>query len=109
MALLHRARRSVEAVRESALAAAAKTWTGEWWKCGGGGSLWDGLSYDPEANLIYVGTGNGAPWPEILRGSEGHDNLYVSSILAVNADTGQLAWHYQAAPGDSGTSTTFNN
>jgi quinohemoprotein ethanol dehydrogenase len=84
-----------------ALAAAAKTWTGEWWKYGGGGSLWDGLSYDPEANLIYVGTGNGAPWPEILRGSEGHDNLYVSSILAVNADTGQLAWHYQAAPGDS--------
>ncbi len=84
-----------------ALAAAAKTWTGEWWKYGGGGSLWDGLSYDPDANLIYVGTGNGAPWPEILRGSEGYDNLYVSSILAVNADTGQLVWHYQAAPGDS--------
>jgi quinohemoprotein ethanol dehydrogenase len=84
-----------------ALEKAAKTWAGEWWKYGGGGSLWDGLSYDPDANLLYIGTGNGAPWPEILRGSEGHDNLYVSSILAVNADTGALAWHYQAVPGDS--------
>jgi quinohemoprotein ethanol dehydrogenase len=84
-----------------ALAAAAKTWKGEWWKYGGGGSLWDGLSYDPEANLIYVGTGNGVPWPEILRGSEGYDNLYVSSILAVNPDNGELKWHYQAVPGDS--------
>ena len=84
-----------------ALAAAARTWKGEWWKYGGGGSLWDGLSYDPEVNLIYVGTGNGVPWPEILRGSEGYDNLYVSSILAVKADSGELAWHYQVAPGDS--------
>ncbi len=84
-----------------ALAAAARTWKGEWWKYGGGGSLWDGISYDPDTNLIYVGTGNGVPWPEILRGSEGYDNLYVSSILAVNADTGQLVWHYQAVPGDS--------
>ncbi len=84
-----------------ALEAAAKTWTGEWWTYGGGGSLWDGLSYDPDANLIYVGTGNGVPWPQILRGSEGYDNLYVSSILAVNPDTGRLVWHYQAVPGDS--------
>jgi PQQ-dependent dehydrogenase (methanol/ethanol family) len=84
-----------------ALEAAARTWRGEWWKYGGGGSLWDGLSYDPDANLIYVGTGNGAPWPGILRGPDGQDNLYVSSILAVNPDNGQLAWHYQAVPGDS--------
>lgn len=84
-----------------ALEAAAKTWAGEWWKLGGGGSLWDGLSYDPDANLIYVGTGNGVPWPGILRGSEGYDNLYVSSILAVNPDDGRLVWHYQAVPGDS--------
>ena len=84
-----------------ALEAAAKTWTGEWWKFGGGGSLWDGLSYDSDANLIYVGTGNGVPWPQILRGQEGNDNLYVSSILAVNPDNGDLKWHYQAVPGDS--------
>ena len=84
-----------------ALERAAKTWTGEWWKYGGGGSVWDGLSYDPEANLIYVGTGNGAPWPADLRGPGHLDNLYVCSILAVNPDNGQLAWHYQVAPGDS--------
>jgi quinohemoprotein ethanol dehydrogenase len=84
-----------------ALEQAAKTWSGEWWKYGGGASVWDALSYDPEANLIYVGTGNGAPWPEFLRGSERLDNLYVCSILAVNPDNGRLAWHYQAVPGDS--------
>jgi quinohemoprotein ethanol dehydrogenase len=90
-----------EPFENPAMAEAAKTWSGEWWTYGGGGSLWDGLSYDPDANLIYVGTGNGAPWPGMLRGPEGLDNLYVSSILAVDADTGQLAWHYQAVPGDS--------
>jgi len=84
-----------------ALEKAAKTWSGEWWKYGGGGSVWDSLSYDPEANLIYVGTGNGAPWPASLRESPAMDNLYVCSILAVNPDNGQLAWHYQAVPGDS--------
>jgi quinohemoprotein ethanol dehydrogenase len=84
-----------------ALEKAAKTWSGEWWKYGGGGSVWDSLSYDPEANLIYVGTGNGAPWPEALRKSRGMDNLYICSILAVNPDNGNLAWHYQAVPGDS--------
>ena len=45
---------------------AAATWTGEWWKLGGGGAVWDGIAYDPEADLIYVGTGNAGPWPEEL-------------------------------------------
>jgi quinohemoprotein ethanol dehydrogenase len=84
-----------------ALERAAKTWAGEWWKYGGGGSVWDSLSFDPEANLIYLGTGNGAPWPSVLRQSQGMDNLYVCSILAVNPDNGALVWHYQAVPGDS--------
>ena len=84
-----------------ALEKAAKTWSGDWWKYGGGGSVWDSLSYDPEANLIYVGTGNGAPWPESLRKSSNMDNLYICSILAVNPDNGNLVWHYQAVPGDS--------
>ena len=84
-----------------ALEEAAKTWAGEWWKYGGGGSVWDSLSFDPEANLIYVGTGNGAPWPDALRQSPGLDNLYICSILAVNPDDGKLVWHYQAVPGDS--------
>jgi quinohemoprotein ethanol dehydrogenase len=83
--------------------AAAKTWTGEWWKFGGGGSIWDGMAYDPDENLLYVGTGNGLPWPQDLRQGKGTphlDNLYIASILAINADTGRLKWHYQTTPGD---------
>jgi quinohemoprotein ethanol dehydrogenase len=84
-----------------ALEAAAKTWSGEWWKYGGGGSVWDGLAYDPEANLLYVGTGNGTPWPlELRESTKNDDNLYICSILAINPDTGELKWHYQTTPGD---------
>ena len=84
-----------------ALKKAAETWSGDWWKLGGGGSLWDAISYDPEADLVYVGTGNGGPWPEELRKSKGKDNLYVCSILAIKPDTGELKWYYQPVPGDS--------
>jgi len=86
-----------------AMEAAAKTWTGEWWKQGGGGSYWDGMAYDPDANLVYVGTGNGAVWSQEVRQGKGKphlDNLYVASIIALNASTGELKWHYQATPGD---------
>ncbi|HET9217368.1 MAG TPA: PQQ-dependent dehydrogenase, methanol/ethanol family [Terriglobia bacterium] len=86
-----------------AMEAAAKTWTGEWWKMGGGGSIWDGMAYDPDENLLYVGTGNGLPWPQDLRqgkNTERLDNLYVASIIAIDADSGQLKWHYQCTPGD---------
>ena len=85
----------------AAMKKAADTWSGDWWKLGGGGTVWDGVAYDPEANLVYVGTGNGGPWPEDLRKSKGKDNLYVCSILAVNPDTGDLKWYYQNTPGDS--------
>ena len=74
---------------------------GEWWKAGGGGTPWDGIAYDPELNLVYVGTGNGSPWNANHRSPGGGDNLYLSSIVALNADTGAYVWHYQTTPGDN--------
>ena len=82
-----------------ALEAAAKTWHGEWWKTGGGGTTWDPIVYDPDLDLVYFGTGNGTAWYRDLRG--GGDNLYVASILAVKASTGEQVWHYQVTPGDN--------
>ena len=84
-----------------ALEAAAKTWTGEWWKSGGGGTAWDAFAYDAEAKLLYVGTGNGAPWDRNIRSPGGGDNLYLASILALRVETGELVWHYQTTPGDT--------
>lgn len=80
---------------------AAKTWTGEWWINGGGGTVWDSMAYDSELDLLYVGVGNGSPWIQSVRSPAGGDNLYLSSILAMRPDTGRLVWHYQTTPGDS--------
>ncbi|MGA7323228.1 MAG: PQQ-dependent dehydrogenase, methanol/ethanol family [Rhodomicrobium sp.] len=82
------------------LAEAAKTWHGEWWKPGGGGAVWESISYDPELNLIYFGVGNGSEWNQGYRSGGKGDNWFLSSIVAVNADTGEYAWHYQATPGE---------
>ncbi len=82
-----------------AMKQAAATWSGEWWKAGGGGTVWDSIVYDPELDQVYFGTGNGSPWYERIR-SKG-DNLYIASIIAVRADNGQQVWHYQTTPGDS--------
>ena len=85
-----------------ALAKAVPTWKGnDWWKYGGGGTVWDSIVYDPELNLLYVGTGNGATWNRNLRSPGGGDNLYLASILAINPDNGELVWHYQTVPGDT--------
>jgi len=85
-----------------ALEAAAETWKGgEWWKVGGGGTVWDSLAFDPELDLLYVGTGNGSPWNRQIRSPGGGDNLYVSSILALRPDDGTLVWHYQSTPGET--------
>jgi quinohemoprotein ethanol dehydrogenase len=85
----------------AAMRKAAETWSPEAWKMGGGATVWDGMAYDPEADLIYVGTGNAGPWPEQLRKSKGKDNLYACSVLAVRPDTGELKWYFQMVPGDS--------
>ena len=80
---------------------AAKTWNGEWWKTGGGGTPWDGIVYDAQTNLVIFGTGNGAPWPSEVRSPGGGDNLFTSSIVALDAKTGKYRWHYQAVPADN--------
>ena len=84
-----------------AMAMAAETWTGPWWEHGGGGTAWHGLTYDPEFNAVYIGTGNGAPWNRRIRSPEGGDNLFLCSIVALDADTGEYLWHYQTNPGET--------
>ena len=84
------------------LVMASKTWDPKsLWQVGGGGTVWDSMVYDPKLNLLYVGTGNAAVYPESLRSPKGGDNLFLASILAINPDTGRLAWHYQTTPGES--------
>lgn len=80
---------------------AAKTWKGEWWKIGGGGTAWDGFAYDPALGLVYIGTGNGSPWNREIRSPGGGDNLFLSSIVAVDVKTGAYKWHYQTTPGET--------
>ncbi len=89
-----------EPFENKAMEMAAKTWAGEWWKEGGGGTVWDAISYDPELNLVYFGVGNGLEWPRARRSADKGDNLFLSSIVALNADTGAYVWHYQATPGE---------
>ena len=84
-----------------ALEMAAKTWDAKRDPhYGGGGNAWDGIAYDPKTNLVYFGTANGAPWNRKYRSPSGGDNLFLASIVAVNADTGEYAWHYQQTPGE---------
>jgi quinohemoprotein ethanol dehydrogenase len=80
---------------------AAKTWDPDSrWEFGLGGTAWDSLAYDPELNLLYVGTGNAALWSRSKRSPRGGDNLFLASILAINPDDGKLAWYYQQVPGE---------
>ncbi|MEO8058834.1 MAG: PQQ-dependent dehydrogenase, methanol/ethanol family [Burkholderiales bacterium] len=86
-----------------AMKMAAKTWdpSNKYWEAGGGGTPWDTMAFDPKLNLLYIGTGNGSPWSRNLRSPKGGDNLFLASIVAVNADTGKYVWHYQETPGDN--------
>ncbi|MGH8219341.1 MAG: PQQ-dependent dehydrogenase, methanol/ethanol family [Steroidobacteraceae bacterium] len=83
------------------LAWAAKTWHGQWWKMGGGGAPWDGITYDPKTGYVYIGTGNGATWPAEVRSPGGGDNLFTASIVALDAKTGKFEWYYQETPSES--------
>ncbi len=86
-----------------AMKMAAKTWdpSAKYWEAGGGGTPWDTMAFDPDLNLLYIGTGNGSPWARSKRSPAGGDNLFLASIVALNPDTGKYVWHYQETPGDS--------
>ena len=84
-----------------AMKKAAATWSGDWYKVGGGGTVWDAAVYDPTTDLLYFGTGNGTPWNQTARDPKGGDNLYLASIIAVKPDTGEYVWHYQTTPADT--------
>ena len=85
-----------------AMEAAAKTWSGDipWWKLGGGGNPWNSISYDPQLDLLYFGTGQAGPWVQKYRSAMGQDNLYICSIIAVKPETGKFVWYFQTTPGD---------
>ncbi|HRJ23925.1 MAG TPA: methanol/ethanol family PQQ-dependent dehydrogenase [Thauera sp.] len=72
------------------------TWPGDLWKTGGA-ATWQAAYYDPDVNLIFMGTGNPAPWNSWLRPG---DNLYSAATVAINPDTGKIVWHYQSTPHD---------
>jgi len=84
-----------------AMKMAAATWRGDWWIHGGGGTVWNSMTYDPTYNRVYLGTGNGAPWNQEVRSPGGGDNLFLCGILALDADTGEYVWHYQTTPGEN--------
>lgn len=89
-------------LESEALEQAVDTWKGgEWWKVGGGGTVWDAMAYDPDLDLLYIGVGNGSPWNRVIRSPGGGDNLYLSSIVALRPDSGDYVWHYQTTPGES--------
>lgn len=90
-----------EGFENAAMEKAAATWNGEWWKLGGGGTVWDSMAYDPDLNLLYIGVGNGSPWNQRIRSPGGGDNLFLSSVVALNPDTGDYVWHYQTTPGET--------
>ncbi len=80
---------------------ARATWNGEFWKLGGGGTVWDSMAYDPELDLLYIGTDNGSPWNRAVRSPGGGDNLFIASLIALRPDTGEYVWHFQESPGES--------
>jgi PQQ-dependent dehydrogenase (methanol/ethanol family) len=78
-----------------------ETWHGEWWEMGGGGTVWDAIVYDAEFDQLLIGVGNGSPWNHRARSAGKGDNLFLSSILALDPDTGAYKWHYQVNPAET--------
>jgi quinohemoprotein ethanol dehydrogenase len=93
------------AASDSIMAEAAKTWNGKFWAQGGGGTVWDSITYDAELDRIYIGVGNGSPWNQQIRSPGGGDNWFLASIVALDRKTGRYIWHYQTTPGDTWDST----
>ena len=91
---------------DSILATATPTWSadkkpGDWHESGGGGTVWDAIVYDAELDQLYLGVGNGNPWNHGIRSGGKGDNLFLSSVVALNPDTGAYKWHYQETPGET--------
>jgi quinohemoprotein ethanol dehydrogenase len=89
---------------------AAKTWDpNSDWQTGGGGTVWGESAYDAELNLLYIGTGNSTPYPIWYRSPSGGDNLFLSSIIAINPDNGKMVWYYQTTPAEIWDYTATQN
>ena len=80
---------------------ATDTWSGEWWELGGGGTVWDSMVYDAEFDQLLIGVGNGSPWNHRVRSDGKGDNLFLTSIVALDPETGAYKWHYQQNPGET--------
>ena len=89
------------AASDKIIAKMQATWDGDWTKFGGGGTVWDSIVYDKDFNQVLIGVGNGSPWDHRLRSNGKGDNLFISSVVALDADTGEYKWHYQGVPGES--------
>ena len=89
------------AASDAMLGKVQSTWNGQWWRWGGGGTVWDVIEYDRELDLLYFGVGNGSPTNHGLRSDGKGDNLFLASIVAVRPDTGEYVWHYQETPAES--------
>lgn len=89
---------------------AAKTWDPKsTWESGLGGTVWGMMAYDPELDLLYIGTGNSSPYPIWFRSPSGGDNLFLASVIALRPKTGRMAWYFQTVPGEIWDYTVSSN